>query len=68
MPPWPCSPTAGPWDEEFTARVVEIAAVLDCAEGTVKVHLHRARRALAAVLGCSDEAGRDEAGREELDR
>ena len=29
----------------------EIAAVLDCAEGTVKSHLYRARRALAVTLG-----------------
>lgn len=32
--------------------VAEIATVLDCAEGTVKAHLHRARRSLAAELGC----------------
>ncbi|MBA2953755.1 sigma-70 family RNA polymerase sigma factor [Nocardioides sp. MAH-18] len=30
--------------------VAEIAEVLSCAEGTVKVHLHRARTALAASL------------------
>ncbi len=30
--------------------VAEIAAVLDCAENTVKVHLHRARSSLAARL------------------
>jgi RNA polymerase sigma-70 factor (ECF subfamily) len=31
--------------------VAEIAAVLGCAPGTVKVHLHRGRRALAETLG-----------------
>jgi RNA polymerase sigma-70 factor (ECF subfamily) len=31
--------------------VKEIAAILDCAEATVKVHLHRGRQALAAALG-----------------
>jgi RNA polymerase sigma-70 factor (ECF subfamily) len=35
--------------------VADIGDVLGCAEGTVKTHLHRARRALAAALGC-DEA------------
>jgi RNA polymerase sigma-70 factor (ECF subfamily) len=30
----------------------ETAAVLHCAEATVRVHLHRARIALAAELGC----------------
>ncbi len=29
----------------------DIAAVLDIAPGTVKVHVHRARAALAAALG-----------------
>ena len=33
------------------ASVAEIAAVMDCAENTVKVHLHRGRQALAARLG-----------------
>ncbi|HEX2047201.1 MAG TPA: sigma-70 family RNA polymerase sigma factor [Acidimicrobiales bacterium] len=32
--------------------VADIAAVLGCAEGTVKAHLHRARRSLAAELEC----------------
>ena len=31
--------------------VVEIAAILGCAEGTVKAHLHQARRSLARTLG-----------------
>ena len=35
--------------------VAEIASTLDCAEGTVKVHLSRARAALAASLGLDAE-------------
>jgi RNA polymerase sigma-70 factor (sigma-E family) len=35
--------------------VAEIAAVLDVAEGTVKVHLHRGRLALARALGLIGE-------------
>jgi RNA polymerase sigma-70 factor, ECF subfamily len=31
--------------------VKDIAVVLECAEATVKVHLHRGRQALAAALG-----------------
>ena len=31
--------------------VVEIATILGCAEGTVKAHLHQARRSLARTLG-----------------
>lgn len=31
--------------------VAEIATILGCADGTVKTHLHRARRTLAGVLG-----------------
>jgi RNA polymerase sigma-70 factor (ECF subfamily) len=31
--------------------VKDIAAVLECAEATVRVHLHRGRQALAAALG-----------------
>lgn len=37
--------------------VAEIAEVLACAEGTVKVHLHRARTALAASLAASLDVG-----------
>ena len=36
--------------------VVDIAEVLDCAEGTVKVHLHRARAALAVSLHLEEDA------------
>lgn len=39
--------------------VADIAAVLECAEGTVKAHLHRARRALAITL-------REDEGEEEV--
>ena len=35
--------------------VVDIAEVLGCAEGTVKVHLHRARTSLAAALRLGEE-------------
>ncbi len=35
--------------------VAEIAVLLGCAEGTVKVHLHRGRRALATALGLLTE-------------
>ncbi len=31
--------------------VAEIAHILDCAEPTARVHLHRARKRLAEVLG-----------------
>ncbi|HEY8545174.1 MAG TPA: sigma-70 family RNA polymerase sigma factor [Acidimicrobiales bacterium] len=31
--------------------IADIAAILDCAEGTVKAHLHAARQALAKALG-----------------
>jgi RNA polymerase sigma-70 factor (ECF subfamily) len=31
--------------------VAEIASILDCSQGTVKTHLHRARRSLADALG-----------------
>ena len=34
--------------------VKDIAAVLECAEATVRVHLHRGRNALAAALGEED--------------
>jgi RNA polymerase sigma-70 factor (sigma-E family) len=33
------------------ASVAEIASILDCSQGTVKTHLHRARRTLAGTLG-----------------
>jgi len=42
--------------------VEEIGVVLGCAQGTVKAHLHRARRSLAQVLGC------DDGGEEDLSR
>ncbi len=34
--------------------IAEIAEIMDCAESTVKVHLHRARQKLAHVLGVQD--------------
>jgi RNA polymerase sigma-70 factor (ECF subfamily) len=34
--------------------VADIAAVLGCAEATVKVHLHRGRLALARTLGLTE--------------
>jgi RNA polymerase sigma-70 factor (ECF subfamily) len=37
--------------------VVDIAATLGCAEGTVKAQLHSGRRALAARLGTTPELG-----------
>lgn len=40
----------------------EVAVVLGCAEATVRVHLHRARIALAAELGCSPGADEEGAG------
>lgn len=40
--------------------VAQIASVLDCSQGTVKTHLHRARRALAASLGDQAPGGRDD--------
>jgi RNA polymerase sigma factor (sigma-70 family) len=40
--------------------VAEIAAVLDCAEGTVKTHLHRARHALAVALAVPGEDDEEE--------
>lgn len=40
--------------------VAEIATVLGCAEGTVKAHLHRARRSLAVELGCEAPAHDDQ--------
>jgi RNA polymerase sigma-70 factor (ECF subfamily) len=38
--------------------VAEIAEILDCAVATVKVHLHRGRRALADALAPTAEEGR----------
>lgn len=40
--------------------IEEIARILECAEGTVKVHLHRAREALATDLGGNNSGGRQE--------
>ena len=40
--------------------VTQIATVLNCAEGTVKVHLHRARQSLAADLGCAVRSAAEE--------
>lgn len=39
--------------------VAEIAGILDCAESTAKVHLHRGRQALAEILGPAHQSGRD---------
>lgn len=38
--------------------VADIARILDCAEGTVKVHLHRGRTALAERLAAHEEDAR----------
>jgi RNA polymerase sigma-70 factor, ECF subfamily len=40
--------------------VAQIAAILDCAEGTVKVHLHRGRKALAAGLHVTMDSGEED--------
>jgi RNA polymerase sigma-70 factor (ECF subfamily) len=40
--------------------VADIAAILRCAEGTVKVHLHRGRKTLAAALRCQLDGGEEE--------
>lgn len=40
--------------------VSDVAMVLGCAEGTVKAHLHRARRALASSLKCEMSDGDQE--------
>lgn len=39
--------------------IAEVAEVLQCAESTVKVHLHRARKRLASELGCDDGDGEE---------
>lgn len=41
----------------YEMPVAEIATTLDCTTGTVKQHLSRARRALAADLGLAPEEG-----------
>lgn len=40
--------------------VADIAAVLECAEGTVKAHLHRARKTLATDLQCELNDGEED--------
>lgn len=37
--------------------IAEIAEILECAEGTVKVHLHKGRKSLATKLGVDREEG-----------
>ena len=37
--------------------IAEIAEILECAEGTVKVHLHKGRKGLATKLGVDREEG-----------
>jgi RNA polymerase sigma-70 factor, ECF subfamily len=45
---------------EADRSVGDVAGMLGCAEGTVRAHLHRARRALAAALAVDeDEDGED---------
>jgi RNA polymerase sigma-70 factor (ECF subfamily) len=44
--------------------VAETAVILDCAEGTVKAHLHKARLALAKALGLLDDNAAPAAGEE----
>lgn len=39
----------------YDLPIVEIAQTMDCTEGTVKQHLSRARRSLAATLGVTEE-------------
>jgi RNA polymerase sigma-70 factor (ECF subfamily) len=39
--------------------VAEVATILGCTDGTVKTHLHRARRALAAALDAPDPGEAD---------
>ena len=44
--------------------IAQIAAILDCAEGTVKAHLHAARQALAKALHAEARPDAQEAARE----
>jgi RNA polymerase sigma-70 factor (ECF subfamily) len=48
--------------------VAAIAAILGCAEGTVKAHLHQARVSLARMLGHPEPAPPAEPTEEEVDR
>lgn len=48
--------------------VTETAAILECAEGTVKAHLHKARLSLARTLGLLAAADAGDAADEEDDR
>jgi RNA polymerase sigma-70 factor (ECF subfamily) len=48
--------------------VAAIAAILGCAEGTVKSHLHQARRSLARTLGHAEPRSPTEPIEEETDR
>lgn len=41
----------------YDMSIADVAATLDCTEGTVKQHLSRARRALAAALHATEETG-----------
>lgn len=44
--------------------IAQTAAILDCAEGTVKAHLHAARQALAKVLRVEARPDQQEAARD----
>jgi RNA polymerase sigma-70 factor (ECF subfamily) len=48
--------------------VAAIAAILGCAEGTVKAHLHQARRSLARTLGHAEPTTPTQPIEEEVDR
>jgi RNA polymerase sigma-70 factor, ECF subfamily len=48
--------------------VASIAAILGCAEGTIKAHLHQARRSLARTLGHADPVTPTDPTSEEIDR
>jgi RNA polymerase sigma-70 factor (ECF subfamily) len=52
LPPRQAQVVALYYFEDYSVR--EIAAVLDCSEGTVKTHLSRARAAVARQLGLED--------------